>query len=183
VICEFLEEAYPTHEPHLQPQDDVYNKARMRIWTDYCTSRIIPSFHRFLQFQPLSDKEGLEKVRGEFLGHLKEFTEAMEEEGPFFLGKEPAMVDFIVAPWAVRLWVFDHYKNGLNIPSSSSSDQDKDAKTWSRFNKWLEAIKSRPSVQATTSEKEYYLPIYQRYADDEAQSELAKATRKGRGVP
>lgn len=35
----------------------------------------------------------------------------------------------------------------------------------------------------TTSEKEYYLPIYQRYADNTAQSELAKATRKGRGVP
>lgn len=100
VICDFLEEAHPEHLPHLQP-NDVYEKARMRIWSDYCTSRIIPSFHRFLQFQPLSDEEGLEKVRGEFLGHLKEFTEAMDEEGPFFLGSEPSMVDFVVAPWAV----------------------------------------------------------------------------------
>jgi len=33
------------------------------------------------------------------------------------------------------------------------------------------------------SEREHYLPIYQRYADDKAQSELAKATRKGKGVP
>jgi glutathione S-transferase len=54
---------------------------------------------------------------------------------------------------------------------------------WARFRKWLSAIESRKSVRDTTSDKEHYLPIYQRYADDTAQSELAKATRKGRGVP
>jgi glutathione S-transferase len=38
-------------------------------------------------------------------------------------------------------------------------------------------------VVGTTSLREHYLPIYQRYADDTAQSELAKATREGKGVP
>jgi glutathione S-transferase len=33
------------------------------------------------------------------------------------------------------------------------------------------------------SEREHYLPIYERYHQNTAQSELAKATRKGRGVP
>lgn len=80
--------------------------------------------------------------------------------------------------FAVRLWVFDHYKNGLNIPK-----EDEDSAVWSRFDKWLKAIEERPSVRETTSEKEKYLSIYQKYADDKAQSELAKATRKGRGVP
>lgn len=70
VICEFLEEAYPDHTPHLLPKDP-YDRARTRIWTDYCTSRIIPSFHRFLQFQPMSDKEGLEEARKDFVGHWK----------------------------------------------------------------------------------------------------------------
>jgi glutathione S-transferase len=78
----------------------------------------------------------------------------------------------------VRLWVFDHYKNGLNIPEGGDNSA-----IWSRFNKWLKAVEEQPSVLETTSEKEKYLSIYQKYADDKAQSELAKATRKGRGVP
>jgi glutathione S-transferase len=33
------------------------------------------------------------------------------------------------------------------------------------------------------SEQQYYLSIYQKYAEDRAQSEMAKAIRGGRGVP
>lgn len=84
----------------------------------------------------------------------------------------------ILTYFLVRLWVFDHYKNGLNIPKGGE-----DSEVWSRFDKWLKAIENRPSVRETTSEQEKYLSIYQKYADDKAQSELAKATRKGRGVP
>jgi len=124
VICEFLEEvpnpfasrdstpisrlltpspaqAYPDHKPHLLPKDP-YDRARTRIWTDYCTSRIIPSFHRFLQFQPMSDEQGLAEVRREFLGHLKEFAKEMDPEGPYFLGPEPSLIDLVVVPWAIR---------------------------------------------------------------------------------
>ena len=101
VLCEFLEEAYPDHTPHLLPNGP-YDRARTRIWTDYCTSRIIPSFHRFLQFQPgTNQQEGLDDKRKEFLNHLMEFTSEMHETGPFFLGSEPSLIDFIVAPWAV----------------------------------------------------------------------------------
>lgn len=75
----------------------------------------------------------------------------------------------------MRLWVFDHYKGGLQMPETGEQ--------WERVRKWIQALEQRPSVRDTTSEQEFYLPIYQRYADDRAQSELAKATRKGRGVP
>jgi len=77
----------------------------------------------------------------------------------------------------MRLWVFDHFKGGLGIPEG-----DSDA-VWARFRKWQKALEQRPSIKNTTSETEHYLPIYQRYADDTAQSELAKATRTGKGVP
>ncbi|KAJ9628811.1 hypothetical protein H2203_002714 [Taxawa tesnikishii (nom. ined.)] len=100
VICEFLEDAYPDHGPRLLPHDP-YDRARTRIWTDYCTSRIIPAFHRFLQFQPMDDTKGLDDTRQEFLGHLKEFTKEMDPKGPYFLGKEPSLIDLVVAPWAV----------------------------------------------------------------------------------
>ena len=40
----------------------------------------------------------------------------------------------------------------------------------------MAAVESRKSLKVMTSDREHYLPIYQRYADDVAQSELAKAT-------
>lgn len=185
VILEYLEEAYPLHTFHLLPQDP-YERARARIWIDYVTSRIIPSFHRSLQYQPaegidLKNDEGLDKNRREFLSHLKAWTKEMHPEGPFFLGPEISLPDLVLAPWAVRLWVFDEFKRGLGIPVQG--DGGSDEKTWSRWRKWLAAVEDRKSVKETTSEKEYYLPIYKHYADNAAQSELAKATRAGRGVP
>ena len=50
----------------------------------------------------MSDKEGLAEVQKEFLGHWKTLASEMDPEGPFFLGKEPSLIDFVVAPWAVR---------------------------------------------------------------------------------
>jgi len=113
-------------------------------------------------------------VKTEFISKIKEFTEAMDKSGPFFFGKEVSMVDLIIAPWAVRLWVFDHFKGGLDLGKEGWTE---------RWGGWLKGIEGRESVVKTTSEREHYLPIYKRYADDIAQSELAKATRKGRGVP
>lgn len=100
VICQLLEEAYPDHGVSLLPKD-VYDRARMRIWIDWITSRFIPSYHRFLQKQGDVSTE-----RQEFLGLLKEFSKEMDESGPYFFGAEPKMIDFMLAPWAVRLWVF-----------------------------------------------------------------------------
>ncbi|KAK3677288.1 hypothetical protein LTR78_002826 [Recurvomyces mirabilis] len=181
VICEFLEDAYPDHGPKLLP-GDVYDRARTRIWTDFCTSRIIPAFHRFLQFQPMDDKDGLKQAQQEFLSKLKEFAKEMDKTGPFFLGSEPSLIDFVVAPWVMRLWVFDYYKGGLGLPVPGE-ESGEDAEIWKRFRKWQHALEQRPSIKNTTSETEKYLSIYRRYADNTAQSELAKATRSGKGVP
>jgi len=126
----------------------------------------------------MDDKEGLDGVRQEFLGKLKEFATEIDKTGPYFLGSEPSLVDFVVAPWVLRLWVFDHFKGGLGIPEAGTGDG-----TWGKLRKWMEALEGRESIKNTMSEREHYLPIYQRYADDTAQSELAKATRKGKGVP
>lgn len=186
VVLEYLEEAFPDHRPRFLPPDP-YERARARIWIDYVTSRIIPSFHRFLQFQPEDGdtasvaRDRLAKVRDDFLGHLKTWTKEMDPEGPYFLGKDIALPDLVLGPWAVRLWVFDHFKGGLGVPADGQGGDDEPV--WQRWRTWLKAIESRQSVQDTTSDREHYLPIYKRYADNIAQSELAKATRAGRGVP
>ncbi|KAH7558231.1 hypothetical protein BM1_05503 [Bipolaris maydis] len=176
VLCEFLEEAFPQHTPHLMPTDP-YERARTRIWTDYVGSRIIPAYHRFLQHQG----DGLEEKQKEFLNHVKEFTREMDKEGPFFSGKEFGLIDIVIAPWANRLWVFDHFKGGSGIPDEGKGGEDEEV--WKRFRKWLAAVEARKSVKETLSDRQHYLPIYQRYAEDRAQSEAAKAIRAGRGIP
>lgn len=85
------------------------------------------------------------------------------------------MIDLVIAPWAVRIWVFDHFKGGLNLPEG-----EKWVKRWENG---LSAVEKRESVVNTTSETDKYLPMYQRYADDTVESELAKATKEGKGVP
>jgi glutathione S-transferase len=186
IVLEYLEEAYPDHTPHFLPENNPYEKARARIWVDFVTSRVIPAFHRFLQYQPEANaspkdaEAGLEKFRTDFLGLLKTWISEADPEGPYFLGKNISLPDLVLAPWAIRLWVFDHFKGGLGLPAEGSVDDDQ---AWKRWRKWLKAIEARKSIQQTTSETEHYLPIYKRYADNVAQSELAKATRTGRGVP
>lgn len=101
VVMEFLEDQYPDNKPSLR-SDDPHERARLRIWTDYVTTRIIPSFHRFLQFQPSSDTQGLDQRRQEFLAHLREWTAEMDPEGPYFSGKEPRLIDLQMGPWAVK---------------------------------------------------------------------------------
>lgn len=105
----------------------------------------------------------------------------MDKTGPFFSGKEPSVVDFQLAPWAVRHWIFDHFKGGLGAPAQGQGGEDEE--TWARWRLWESTISTRPSLVDTLSDREHYLPIYQRYAENKAQSELAKATRSGRGVP
>lgn len=186
VLLEYLEDAYPEHRP-LRPVDP-FARARSRIWSDFVTSRVIPAFHRLLQFQTASLPGGegeakLDALRAEYRAKLLEFARAMapKDEGPYFAGAELTTVDIVMAPWAVRAWVFDRFKGGLRIPEPGKGGDDEEA--WARWRTWLDAVRSLDSVRRTTSEEEYYLPIYKRYADDVAQSELAKATREGRGVP
>jgi len=182
IISEYLDESFPDHAPRLFPADP-YAKARMKIWVDHVTTRIIPAYHRFMQWtegKPYS----LEKARAELLTALKTWIKEADPEGPYFLGRDFSYADVCLAPWAVRMWVLDHFKpGGLGIPTASDDDDGDEEAVWTRWRQWTAAIEARKSVRDTLSETEHYLPIYQKYAEDRAQSEMAKATREGRGVP
>ena len=132
----------------------------MQIWIDFVTTRIIPAFHRFLQFQPSESSPHIDPIRDEYLIQIKEFVCQMSPHGPFFAGQNPQLVDFIPAPWAIRHWVFDHFKGGLGVPAQGHGGTDE--ATWTRWRIWIAALQERQSVMQTTSEKEYYLSIYAR---------------------
>lgn len=51
-------------------------------------------------------------------------AEAMDNNNPVFQGQESSLVDFIMAPWAVQLWVFDYIK--------TDSFSDRLGQNWTR---------------------------------------------------
>ena len=61
------------------------------------------------------------------------------------LGSEVSLIDLVIAPWAVRTWVFDHFKGGLKLPEGE--------KWVDRWNKWLSAVKEMEGAVSTTSER------------------------------
>jgi len=183
VICAYLDEVYDDADKNgvsLLPRDDAYLRAWCRIWIDHVSTRIIPGFYRFMQHSS-SKPYSLEEARDEFLNHLKTFIKEADPEGPFFLKEGFSMVDVMLAPWLCRLFLFDVYKGGLGIPDQGKGGDDE--QVWQRWRKWAEAVQSRDSVQDTLSDRDQYVDAYRRYAEDTAQSQVAQATRGGRGMP
>ncbi|KAI1422514.1 glutathione S-transferase [Xylaria sp. FL1777] len=177
IICEYLDEAYAGTP--LLPRDDVYARARCRLWIDHIGSKIVPGFYRLLQHTPEKDYS-IEEARGNFLGQIKTFVKEMDGGGggPWFLGETFSLVDVMLAPWAKRLFLIDHYKpGGVGIPVGE------DEEVWQRWRLWFDAITRRKSVLDTWSADEMYVQAYKRYAEDTTQSEVAQATRKGQKLP
>ncbi|OSX61526.1 hypothetical protein POSPLADRAFT_1170182 [Postia placenta MAD-698-R-SB12] len=165
VICEFLEDAYPSRAPHLLPQDP-FDRAYVRLWVDHVSKSIIPAFHRVLQAQePEKQKQFLE----EYYVTLRAVADKVK--GPYFLGEHFSLVDVVVAPWVIRDYILKEHR-GYTREGVSPKWKD-----------YVEQLINRESVRKTQSDLEHYEPIYARYLRDEAQSEVAKATRSGRGLP
>ncbi|EXJ54328.1 glutathione S-transferase [Cladophialophora yegresii CBS 114405] len=185
VICEYLDEVYDDEAQHgrdLLPRgkEDAYLRAKCRIWIDHISTRIIPAFYRFMQHT--EDKAySLDEARQEFLGHIKTFVEALDPQGPFFLGERFSMVDIMLAPWLCRMFLFDVYKGGVGIPEEGQAGKDEEV--WKRWSKWAKAVGERESVQDTLSDRDQYIDAYRRYAEDKTQSQVGQATRSGRGLP
>ncbi|KAI0790586.1 glutathione-S-transferase [Abortiporus biennis] len=165
IICEFLEDAYPTYGPHLLTTDP-YTKAYVRIWVDYITKNVVPNFMRLVQAQ---EREKQEQARQDFYKGLRGVSEKVK--GPYFLGEEFSLVDIALAPWVLRDYI---------IKDNRGYSREDVGEKWVS---WAGELEKRDSVLHTQSNKEYYAEIYGRYLRDEAQSEAAKAIREGRAIP
>ncbi|KIX03949.1 uncharacterized protein Z518_07502 [Rhinocladiella mackenziei CBS 650.93] len=182
VICEYLDEVYSdpsTYGLSLLPED-AYERARCRIWIDHISRRIVPAFYRFLQHSS-AKAYSLDEAREELLTHIKTFIREADPEGPFFLGERFSLVDIMLAPWLCRLFLFDVYKGGVGVPQEGKGGEDEHL--WQRWRKWAKATQERESVLDTLSDREQYVDAYKRYAEDTTQSQVAQATRAGRGLP
>ncbi|PWN19154.1 glutathione-S-transferase [Microstroma glucosiphilum] len=169
ILNEFLEDKFPQSKRLLPERAE--QKAVARIQMDLVTKKIIPAYFRCVQSQ---DVEGQKAARKEMYDACREFGTFIDSsKGPFVGGKELDGVDIALAPWAVRQWVLDEHRGG---PAT-------EAECGQAYVKWAKAVQSHPTVLKTTSDREHYVPIYQRYLKDEAQSEAAKATRAGKVIP
>jgi len=167
VICEFLEDAYPSHTPHLLPSNP-YERARARLWIDHISKTFLPPFFRLLQSQDAAKQD---EARQELYKALSTLAKQRKEGGPYFFGEEFSLVDIAIAPWAARDYIVTEHRG---------YKRDEVGSGWKE---WADALEKRESVKKTTSNKEYYTEIYGRYLRDEAQSEAAKAIRAGRQIP
>ncbi|KAM5354264.1 hypothetical protein ACJ41O_000914 [Fusarium nematophilum] len=177
IICEYLDETYADESkygPRLLPED-AYERARCRLWIDHIGTRIIPAFYKLLQHTP--DKAySLDQAREELQAQIKTLVAEMDPEGPWFLGSRFSLVDICLAPWAKRLFLIEHYKDGGHgIPRSEGA--------WARWWKWHDATLGRESVKETWSADERYIEAYKRYADDTTNSLVGQATREGKRLP
>ena len=105
ILCEFLEDAYPNHQPQLLPADP-YTRAYVRIWLDHISKNIVPAFFRLLQAQEAEKQQAA----------LEEYTKALDTlaakvKGPWFLGDEFSIVDVAIAPWIVRDYIVVEHRN------------------------------------------------------------------------
>ncbi|TBU39043.1 glutathione-S-transferase [Dichomitus squalens] len=162
IICEFLEDAFPDHEPHILPSDP-FDRALVRLWTDHVSKQIVPGFMRLVQAQ---DSQKQREYLEEFNKALR--TISAQVKGPYFLGEQFTLVDVALAPWVVRDYIVAEHR-GYSREAVGNG--------WKEYAVQLE---TRESVLRTQSDRVYYTEIYGRYLRDEAQSEAAKAIRAGR---
>ncbi|ROT35132.1 glutathione S-transferase domain-containing protein [Sodiomyces alkalinus F11] len=198
VIAEYLDEAFAdtttntTTEygaataaaaaaPRFLPADDPYERARCRLWIDHINTRIVPAFYKFLQQDP-SDASALAEARAHFLEQLRLLVREMDDTLPYFLGEEFSLVDAMLAPWAVRLFLLDHYKpGGVGVPAPEHGGENE--QDWVRWRVWFDAVHERRSVRGTMSDAAAYVEVYKRYADNTTHSLVGQATRMGGRMP
>ncbi len=128
VINEFLDEIYP--EVPLMPGDP-YDRAQVRIWTDYVASYLVPPLYRVLKSShPEKVERSVPELHKE-LAYLEEHLGAVGK--PWFLGEDFSLADINFLPFA---HVAANMKENVisNYPA---------------INGWYECFKRRPSFAAT----------------------------------
>ncbi|XP_060075055.1 uncharacterized protein LOC132554764 [Ylistrum balloti] len=147
------------------PQDP-YDKAQVRIWSEFISSKLVPPFYKMLAAQ---EKEPQEKIKLALLEDLAKFSDAISDEGPFFSGKTFGMVDMMLCPFTLRFGpVLKHYRD-FEVPNNDR---------YRKFHKWMEACHSHPSVVPTIADDKKITAVYRYYAENLSRADTAAAVKK-----
>jgi glutathione S-transferase len=122
IINEYLDEKYPN--PPLMPPDPA-GKARVRIWIDYCNTRMAEAARGVVH------GENPDKARKELRKHLTRLEKEME--GKEFIAGRYSLADITYLPFFTRM----ESRCGITLSEYPS------------LKSWMERVGSRPDVKKT----------------------------------
>ncbi len=105
VINEYLDEIYP---PRFLPEDSLA-KARLRAWVEFASALVMSQY----QFLMARNEEEMNQRWEEVFDLLAHLEQAVDEEGPYFTGRDFTLVDAALAPAFMRFALVDR---GLRFP-------------------------------------------------------------------
>ncbi|GAA5866216.1 hypothetical protein JCM3774_004121 [Rhodotorula dairenensis] len=163
VLLEYLDDAFP--DESLRPADP-HEAGLVRLALQQISNVVVPAFYKYVQAQePVAQEEG----GAAFVKSLQDLHAQWFRPGDstWARGQDFGWVDIALAPWVVRFDLLEKHR-GFSVDKVNE-----------QFAAWSRRILDRPSIKATTSLPDDYEKVYRRYFENTAESEVAKATRKG----
>ena len=149
IINEYLEEIFP--DPPLLP-DTPMQRAKARIWIDYCDSYLMPVLHKLIEDRRDENKQ---KENREAVAEKLRFIEREGVKklgnGPYFMGESLTLVDLQYMPFIERFPCYEELW-GAYIPDECSL-----------LKNWIEVMQDRDSHKQTVSSFEFHMERYNRY--------------------
>ena len=159
----------------LVPQNDPYEMARCRIWTDKVNRDMCSPYYGVLVRK--NDDERMEHFRAIIKGLAAFSRELAKTPGPTFLANgQLSNVDLALIPWAYRYYVFEHYRGKEYVINDAIDGEYPELKP---YKEWYDHVMNIESVKRTLPGKEEYLEHIGKYADSSARSKVANAVRRG----
>ena len=147
VLCEYLEEAYPSTS--LMPIS-AGEKAQVRLQVGWSSNRFIPLFYKLLAIQDEAQRAAL---KDDFQKVFEDLEERLNRsDSPYFFS-QLSLADTALYPWFERFCVLEHYRD-FSVPSGLPN-----------LARWLHAMKERESVKQLAIDKAYFIAGYRSYAD------------------
>ncbi len=151
----------------LRPGDE-RGRAVMRNEIRHFDSVFLPTLYKLLFEQDADEQARLREQTERGFEFLEQRLEAIQGDGPYWLGAQMSLADASMWPFFERLGVFEHYRK-LVLPSACA-----------RLRRWFDTVAGRASARSTTThDLDYFLPRYAHYASDTADGLSARAFRAG----
>jgi glutathione S-transferase len=157
VINEYLDEVFPDVR---MLAEQPAARAHMRIWIDFCNTRVQPGLVGLLRAEP-DDFPAKAKAFEETLAMLEEYLERTGMPDPFFAGRAFTLVDATYAPAFERFAVLPHLR-GYEIPGR-----------FARVRRWIATLAAHPSVQATATPYEDLVRNYLGFLPEQIRAQVA----------
>ena len=157
IINEYLDEVFP--EVPMMPATPA-ERASMRIWIDFCNTRVQPHVSGMLKALP-EEFDAKVKAFEESLEMLERHLERTDMPRPFFAGARFGLVDATFAPSFERFGVLPRMR-GYQVPAR-----------FERVQRWATALAGHPSVQAHTMPQDVLVDNYLSFLPEHLRAQVA----------